>query len=231
MVRFLIGGFSMYRETGNPESAIWLLGDSNPESEDAEPEAVDLQHPLKPLGSRHPTRHNIWTSVLDVVQRHLFMAGRNRLNDGRLYIRNAVGNPAHKRDKEQRSREIAELRRLLVIYLPPVLVPFGAFAHEFALHSLPGIEDRSQSWIVWNVKMLAGQFDKAISSLTGPEAVVRLESITVLPLLHAIGARQFRYCHREFSHGRGDYFEYVGEKIAAVLIEHCTNARISLLWL
>ncbi|MEO8367961.1 MAG: hypothetical protein ABI806_02015 [Candidatus Solibacter sp.] len=208
----------MYRETGDPESAIWLLGDSNPKSENAEPDAVDPEYPLNPLDSRHPTRHNIWTPVLDVVQRHLFVARRSRLDDSGLYVRNAVGNPAHRREKEQRSREIAELRNLLDRYRPPLLVPFAAFAYEFARHSLPGIDGVPQSWTVWNVKLLAGQFDEAISCLTGPDAGGRLESTTVLPLLHAIGARQFRYCHREFSHGSGNYFEYVGGRIAAVLI-------------
>jgi hypothetical protein len=197
-------------QTGDPESAIWLLGDSNPKSEDAQPEAVDPQYVLNPLDSRHPTRHNIWTPVLDVIQRHLFVSRRIRLDDSRLYIRNAVGNPAHKRDNDQRGRLISELRKLLAVYRPPLVLAFGAFAHEFALHSLPGIEEPPQSWTIWNVKMLAGQFDTTIRALTGPEAGIRLESTTVLPLLHAIGARQFRYCHREFSNGMGQLLRICG---------------------
>jgi hypothetical protein len=220
----------MYRETGNPNSAIWLLGDSNPKSEN-DPERVDPQHSLTPLDRRHPTRHNIWTPILDVLQREVFVACKSRLNDSDLYIRNAVGDPGNKSDKEQRGREVAVLRDLLNQYRPPLVLAFGRFANEFARHALRKEDERVQSWTVWSIKMLADEFARTIHTLTGPDAVIYLESVNVLPLLHAIGARQFRYCHREFSSGTGNYFKYAGELIASILIKHRAHRKLSRLWM
>jgi|SRR5579862_8028717 len=221
----------MYRETGDHNSAVWLLADSNPKSENHDPEPVDPRHPLTPLDRRHPTRHNIWTPILDVLQREVFAACKSRLNDGDLYIRNAVGDSDHKRDQEQRNREIAVLRDLLKEYQPPLVLAFGQFANEFIRHALRAEEEGAQSWTVWNIKMLANEFARIVHTLTGPEAVICLESVNVLPLLHAVGARQFRYCHQEFSSGTGNYFKYAGEQIAAVLIKHRTHRRLSRLWM
>jgi hypothetical protein len=50
----------MAADVGNKNFPIWLLGDSNPERWQGE-----LKTPFDP---RHPVRHNIWTSILDVIQ-------------------------------------------------------------------------------------------------------------------------------------------------------------------
>lgn len=72
----------MRREDGNLDFPIWLLGDSNPRNwEDV------LETPLDP---RHPARHNIWTSVLDIINEQVFKTCRSRLDSSRLYTRNAV---------------------------------------------------------------------------------------------------------------------------------------------
>ena len=56
----------MKKETGNPRFPIWLLADSEP---DGWRDRLD-----DPLDKRHPIRHNIWTSVLDVIQADVFLA-------------------------------------------------------------------------------------------------------------------------------------------------------------
>jgi len=66
---------------------------------------------------------------------------------------------------------------------------------------------------------------------TGSEGAVRLESVNVIPLLHAVGARKFRYCHREFSLGSGNYFEYVGDQIAAVLCKYRSHSKFRRIWM
>jgi hypothetical protein len=94
-------------ENTDPDSPIWLLGDS--------PSANNLDKNLKPLDRKHPTRHTIWTPILDVVQRHLFVDCGCRLDDSELFIRNAVSHPDHKLriNREKQETEIAELRELL----------------------------------------------------------------------------------------------------------------------
>lgn len=94
----------------------------------------------------------------------------------------------------------------------------------FALRALQDPAKRPQDWTVRDVRDLAREFEARIST-------VRLDAVNVLPLLHAIVARKFRRCHERFSGSEGNYFDYVGRKIAEVLIEHRTHPRISRLWM
>ena len=78
----------MLRESGNLRFPIWWLGDSNP---------VQWQDSLTaPFDPRHPIRHNIWSSILDVIQDNVFRQNRCRVDSSMVYIRNAVDDPAKK---------------------------------------------------------------------------------------------------------------------------------------
>ncbi|MBN1936604.1 MAG: hypothetical protein JW934_18220, partial [Anaerolineae bacterium] len=78
----------MKKQVGDKNFAIWLLGDSNPKQwQDI------LQVPLDP---RHPIRHNIWTSVLEIIQDKVFRECGSRVDTSSLYIRNAIENPDYK---------------------------------------------------------------------------------------------------------------------------------------
>ena len=55
----------MLREPGNEDSSIWLIGDS---SLPKWGEYLD-----EPLDSRHPARHDIWTTVLEGIQKQVFL--------------------------------------------------------------------------------------------------------------------------------------------------------------
>jgi hypothetical protein len=203
----------MNRTDGLPNSAIWLLADSNP---------VDWQdHLAVPLDRRFPTRHTIWTPIEKVIQCHLFRECKIRLDD-KFYIRNAVENPCHKVQKERLADEIATFRRLLNEHQPLLVLCFGQFAFEFTRRARQEKEEHRFSH--WTVERLAEQFCNRISTVRG-------DAVNVLPLLHAVVAQQFLYCHGKFSGGNGDYFEYVGEKLAAVLIEHRTDQRLHGFWM
>jgi hypothetical protein len=203
----------MNRIDGDPNSAIWLLADSNP---------VDWQDDLDaPLDRRFPTRHTIWTPIEKVIQRHLFRECKSRLDD-KFYIRNAVEDPCHKVQQERLADEIATFRRLLNQHQPLLVLCFGQFAFEFTRRARQEKEEHRFSH--WNVERLAEQFAHRISTVQG-------DAVNVLPLLHAVVAKQFLYCHGKFSGGNGDYFEYVGEKLAGVLIEHRTDQRLNCFWM
>lgn len=118
--------------------------------------------------------------------------------------------------------EIAEFRRLLNEHKPLLVLCFGQFAFEFARRA--GQEKEEPDFRDWSVERLAEQFAHRISSF-------QVEAVNVLPLLHASIARQFLRCHGEFSGGNGDYFEYVGGKLARVLIEHRTDHRLNGCWM
>ena len=207
----------MDRTTGLEKSPVWLLGDSNP---------TRFQNELEgPLDRRHPARHSIWTPIEEVIQRHLFQQCRSRMTH-EPFIRNAVGDSSHKFLKGTLAHEIAEYGRLLSRCKPVVVLCFGEFAFEFACRAQQEAEQeegqaefRSRS-----VKQLAMEFDTRVSSF-------QVEAINVLPLLHASVARgKFLYCHREFSGGKGNYFDYVGGEIANILIEYRSHKRLEDCW-
>ena len=93
----------MLQESGNKNSSVWLIGDFSP------PRWSDkLDVPLDP---RHPARHNIWTPILEGIQRRVFDGDRRRVADSQLYVRNAVHNPQDKpspTDKEWGSTTLLE---------------------------------------------------------------------------------------------------------------------------
>jgi hypothetical protein len=203
----------MERNQGPENSAIWLLADSNP---------IALHQNLEaPLDRRHPTRHNIWTPIEQVIQRHLFQQCKSRLTD-ELFIRNAVEDPGHKFQKEPLADEITEYSRLLSEHKPVLVLCFGQFAFEFARRAEQ--EEEEPDFRNWSVERLAEEFDNRIGKFS-------VESVNVLPLLHAsIARRHFMHCHQNFSGGKGNYFDYVGEEIASVLIGHRTHDRLKCCW-
>lgn len=202
-------------ENTDPDSPIWLLGDS--------PSAKNLDKNLKPLDRKHPTRHTIWTPILDVVQRHLFVNCECRLDDRELFIRNAVSHPDHKlkRNRKRHEAEIAELGELLSRHKPFLVLCFGQFAFECARRAQ---EEEKLPPQKWTIKRLSQEFSERILK-------VQLGSVTLLPLLHAVVALKFSECSTDFS-GEGDnYFEYTGREIAKVLIANRTHRSLNKLWL
>jgi hypothetical protein len=72
---------------------------------------------------------------------------------------------------------------------------------------------------------LAEQFIKRTSPVRG-------EAVNVLPLLHAsIARKEFLLCHEKFSGGNGNYFQYVGERLGRVLVEHRSDPRLNRFWM
>jgi hypothetical protein len=202
----------MKRYVGPPDSAIWLLGDSNP---------VAWQDYLdEPLDKRFPTRHVIWTPIESVIQRCLFAQFKMRLDDNMLYVRNAVEDPEYKRKKEKLrlAEEIAIFGKLMSEYRPLLVLCFGQFAFEFARRARQ--ESGEYPFRHWSIKELAKEF-------SGRSASVSRSAVNVLPLLHAVVAQKLEECHGEFSGGTGNYFTYVGGKIAEVFVNNPTHPGLS----
>jgi len=201
----------MKREVGDKGFPIWLLGDSNPRN---------WQHVLEtPLDSRHPVRHNIWTSVLETIQNRVYRAIRGRLETSSIYIRNAVADPA---DKPARTsvtwgapvaNEVGAFQQLLNEYQPPMVLTFGAFAFEFARRALG--EKPMRAYNYWGSRRLGNEFRVRTRQLG-------LHAITPLPLLHrVISGGRFIQAHEYYCDRTGaNYFRYVGDYIARWLLEH-----------
>jgi hypothetical protein len=202
-----------YRDSvGVLSSPIWLLADSRP----------SRVATREPLDARHPTRHTIWTPILDHVQDCVFEACGGRLNSRYFYIRNAV---EHADDKKQRSvvdQAVLKFRDIAFNSRPMMIICFGQFAFEFARRACESPSTVGEPWTERDVKGLGREFHTRI-------ATVSPDKVTVLPLLHAIVARQFDYCHAKFSpeHTNENYFEYVGRHISNVFITYRSLPRLS----
>lgn len=220
----------LVEKIGRFDYPIWLLGDS-PSGKYLKFEAPDPDH-LTPLDPKHPTRHSIWTPILDVIQRHLFRRGC-RLDDSELFIRNAVSHPDHKLNNpteidkfgDNQKKEIAELKELLKVHEPFLVLCFGQFAYPCALRTQQDeIKILTQEeWKNWSIPKLSKAFDDRINK-------VQLGKVTLLPLLHASAARGFKSATAHFSgklsNQRPNYFEYVGEQIAEKLIANHKDHRL-----
>lgn len=203
-----------YGEPGNP---IWLIGDSNPKDEG------NLAHPLDP---RHPTRHNIWTPILDVIQekvypRRLLAFGYGQ-DAGALYIQNAVIKPDERNDAVLIEDRIKSLRERYMQHAPLLVLSFGAFAFEVCRAAIEQNEATGEMVIrqARNRKVtdLAAEFNKRVNV---PEC-------SLLPLLHQSVARSFDHAHKKFSdqqHG-SNYFLYAGQAIARRLLHQHSSASI-----
>ena len=200
----------MERESGNKNSAIWLIGDSSPPKWR---ESLD-----EPLDARHPARHNIWTPVLEGIQRQVFLGDRRRVDDYRLYVRNAVHRQEDKPSGDalawepKPQEETNELGRLLEAYRPTLVLTFGAFAFEFTRRSLS--REPRMIFDYWTMETLGAEFRRTVAEFNPRE-------LNVFPLLHVSIARHFLTSHERFTGGnKRNYFDYVGRKIGNLLLEH-----------
>lgn len=202
----------MLREVGNRSFPLWLLGDSTPPAW-----AQSLRTPLDP---RHPIRHNVWTSIADVIQAHVYECGPTlRLETGTeaLYIRNAVVDPSEKPgpldQAWQLDGQLDELQQLAVHHRPFLLLCFGSFAFEFARRATGDQPARPYGY--WTTKTLGMEFRRRIE-------LVHPGQTTALPLLHrSISGGRWVQSHEYFTgETDGDYFRFVGTAIGAKLLQY-----------
>ena len=207
----------MKREVGDRNSEIWLLGDSNPKNWQ-----TVLETPFDP---RHPARHSIWTPVLEVIQDRVFRESQSRVDTSSIYIRNAIEDPAEKPRSSGVEwetiveKELKEFQKVVREYQPRMLFSFGAFAFEFARRAFGEEPEHSHNY--WGAKRLGREFEQRIAQFD-------LNAMNLLPLLHVSIARgRFIQSHEYFSGQEGgNYFEFVGNRIAQRLMEHSDRLKV-----
>ncbi len=201
----------MEKEVGSKNFDIWLLGDLNPKQwEDI------LDYPLDP---RHPIRHNIWTSIIDVIQDRVYRKIGKRVDSSLIYIRNAVENP----DIRPRGNhidwhadvaiEVDDFQDLLEVYAPKFLFSFGAFSFEFARRSLE--QEPARSFSDWSAKRLGEEFRYRVNDFS-------LSKTNLLPLLHrVVSGGKFVESQDYFCDQPGaNYFDFVGIAIANIMLDN-----------
>ncbi|XUX00065.1 MAG: hypothetical protein TUN42_09240 [Dehalogenimonas sp.] len=201
----------MKESIGDPTFPIWLIGDSPPDRT-----ADRLESPLDP---RHPARHNIWTPVVDTLQDRLFREKKLRLDTSRLYIRNAFSQPAA--NVAPLSKEI--LKDLIVKYHPTLVITFGTDAFKMVGLACDDPDRMPFSVIKNETEILGEQFRRRIKKF-------RENDVNILPLLHISIALNFLDSPHYFIGVSGtefpNYFDYVGNAIADLLMKKLLNKRI-----
>ena len=199
----------MKDSAGDPKFPIWLIGDSPPENWVGKLDA--------PLDSRHPARHNIWTSAADVMQDRLYRQEKLRLDTSRLYVRNAMINLG-----ESLQSSGARLTKLLDRYGPNLVLTFGASAFMIGLFASGEVPQK----LYKTTKLLGEQFRGRIEKYDE-------HKVNIIPLLHtSVARRYFLSAHRDFVGPYGstppNYFDYVGIKLADLLL---TKLHDKLIWI
>jgi hypothetical protein len=207
----------MELEVGNRDFPLWLIGDSNP--------AQWESSLLTPLDPRHPVRHNIWTSVLDVMQDRVYREARLRIDSSRLYIRNALADSNNKPAPSERQwgtsvqGAISDLQQLIKNDHPIMLFCFGAFAFEFVRRALGEAPPRKYGH--WGARRLGEEFRARMAAFD-------LARTNAIPLLHrSIAGGKFIEAHEFFCGEKGaNYFERAGTALAQVLLQNRKQLRI-----
>lgn len=207
----------MDKECGDKECKVWLIGDSNPKNWER-----DLD---KPLDSRHPIRHNIWTSIFNVIQNNVFLEMGNRIDESKIYIRNAIEDAGKKpkrnvliwEDEDYLNKSLDEFKKLVDENKPILILTFGAFSYEFVRRALG---NESKKYGYWDTKKLGNEFRLGINNYNNHKQ-------NVLPLLHrSIAGGRFIVSHDNFSGKDSNYFDYTGEKISSILISDKENYNL-----
>lgn len=207
----------MKKEIGEKSFPIWILGDSNPKNWES-----TLQHPFD---SRHPIRHNIITSVFDIIQENVYLSNKLRVDTRRIYIRNAIENSELKPESRtlkwssEINKEILLYRTTIHHYNPKILFTFGVFSFEFARRSIEGAEEKYYGF--WNTNKLGEEFFKRIFEFN-------LRRINIIPLLHrSIAGGKFLKSHELFcGQSNSNYFEVTGNDIGSLILKNKNSLNI-----
>ena len=208
----------MKEYSGLPEYKIWLIGDSNPKS------GKKIEYPLD---KRHPTRHNIWTSILDEIQDYIYRSCckdksyPKRLDAKKIYIRNAVESRYDRASsnslnwrKEGLNKKLCVLSDLIGDYKPMIIITFGQFSYEFTRRAC---KEDNVCFKYWTKVKLGNEFRERLENFN-------ISSINIIPLLHnVISQGDYTGAGEEFIGNESikcSYFEYVGERIGELFYKY-----------
>jgi hypothetical protein len=188
---------------------IWLVGHSYPANW-----VGILQGPLDP---RHPTRHSIWTPVLEHIQEEVYAGGqRRRVDMNKVLIFNAASKQAPGAvpdwSASTMSARAGFLGRKLSQHKPPMVITFGQDVFAFVTSAL----SRPQATKKATATSLGRAFRAAVDGYNPAE-------VNVFPLLHGYVARSGwtnagKAYFPELDHA--NYFKEVGTALGRIMLEH-----------
>ena len=169
---------------------------------------------------KHPAvRHYIWTPVLAVIQDKVYRELRTRIDNSKIFIRNAVSdskivpNTLNWWDSKV-ATEIKQFRTMALEHEPKILISFGAFPFEFVRRVYAIKPEKGPKF--WGTANLGDEFGKSIENFD-------IDKTNIVPLLRRVVASDKFIedpCYSE------NYFHYVGTKLAEKIIENKDSLNI-----
>jgi len=169
---------------------------------------------------KHPAvRHYIWTPVLAVIQDKVYRELRTRIDNSKIFIRNAVSdskivpNTLNWWDSKV-ATEIKQFRTMALEHEPKILISFGAFPFEFVRRVYAIKPEKGPKF--WGTANLGDEFGKSIENFD-------IDKTNIVPLLRRVVASDKFIegpCYSE------NYFQYVGTKLAEKIIENKDGLNI-----
>ena len=195
-------------EFGNKHFPIWVMSDIEPSYLD-----TDLEGPFD---YRHPIRHIVCTSVFHVIQHHVYLKNKKRVDDQSLYYRSTTPQEKEKPKINEALwpneilKDVERIKTDIMAYKPKIIFSFGAYTYELVRRATE--KGTARSYGSWTPAELGGEFKACIKEFDP-------EQTNVLPLMdRSIIGWKFIVSHEQYvGRKNSDYFNYVGKEIAAVL--------------
>ena len=198
------------------QSPIWLLGDYYSAKWRQELNAL--------LDPRHPSRHDIWTPILNEIQNAVYRPDNLRVDEARICIAYAAesgvgGKPDWEFGNPSIKSRIAVYGESINANRPRLVLAFGRRAYAFA-RLATGAKDRCEP-TDWNRKSLGAEFRRSVDDFNP-------NKVNIFHLLHATTARrQWKEAHREFTGSpTRNYFEFTGHLIGSLLKRHASDLDV-----
>jgi hypothetical protein len=207
----------MSTPNSDPSSPVWLLADSPP-----------VRRPgIIPLDARHPSRHNIWTPLLDEIQEVAWQFGR-RLDRTKPYILNAVQRAQDWQNRELLDRQIENFSNTVKKHQPTLIFCFGQKSYEFALHAVNASVASGWDPTRWDFEKLGTAFRKSVIEFDPDTADGRPN---LIPLLHvSIARKSYSDAHERFTGDEfGNYFAFAGAQLGQTLCR--LTGKFDMMWL
>lgn len=201
----------MNLEEGNKNFPIWILSDMEPSY---------LEENLKgPFDYRHPARHIVCTSVLNVIQHHIYKSIQKRLDEDSFCYCTTIPEKVEKPKINDVIWEngiyddIAALKKEIDTYRPAVILSFGAFTYELLRRTQEN--NTARSYGSWTPSELGGEFKACVNEFD-------INAVNFFPLLdRSIVGWRFLESHEQFvGKKNADYFHYSGREIARLLVTY-----------
>jgi len=198
----------MEYESGSKNFPLWIMSDIEPSYLEAKLDG--------PFDYRHPVRHIVCTSILNVIQYYVYQYENRRLAEENIYFRTTISENAEKPKINdviwpgEVMEDVEKIKSDINRYQPAVILSFGAFTYEILRRT--DTNNTNRSYGSWTPEELGGEFKACLNEFD-------IHQSNIFPLMdRSIIGWKFLQSHEQFvGQKNADYFKFAGKKIAGIL--------------